>query len=112
MSRTAFGLVCVLLFSLSMLAPAGEALEIRVAPPDRIFLNDSGRRVGIRDVLLQNIAVVNDGEDEVELQRMEITVFRYGQPVLTDAIAFHHYPLRWQGLKEYFDRPRSRRNRR
>ena len=97
--------VSVLLLSLSMLTPAGQALEIRVAPPDRVFLSDSGRRVGIRDVLLQNIAVVNDGEDEVELQRMEITVFSHGQPVLTDAIAFHQYQLRWQGLKEYFDSP-------
>ena len=70
--------VSVLFLSFSMLAPAGHALEIRVAPPDRVFLNDSGRRVGIRDIMLQNIAVLNDSEDEVELQRMEITAFRYG----------------------------------
>lgn len=86
-------------------APSSQALELRVAPPDHVYLNESARRVGIRDLMLQGIAVVNDGEEEVELQRMEITAFRYGQPVLTDRVAFHHYQLRWKGLNEYFVSP-------
>lgn len=99
MTRRAFlilGLLCPTLL---------HALEIRVAPPDKVFVNDSARRVGISDVMLHGVAVINDGPDDVELQRMEITAFRYGQPVLTDAIAFEHYQLRWKGLEEYFDTP-------
>ena len=81
------------------------SLEIRVAPSGRVFLNDSARRIGIRDVMLQNIAVINAGEEEVELQQMRITAFRYGQPILTERIHFDHYQLRWKGLHEYFTSP-------
>lgn len=55
------------------LPTASWGLELRVAPNEKVFLNESARRVGIRDVMLQNVAVVNDSEQEVELLRMEIT---------------------------------------
>ena len=97
------GLVVAVVFA--VIPGVAEALEIRVAPPEVVFLNDTARRIGIRDVMLQNIAVVNDSAAEVELQRMEITAFRYGQPVLTQIIAPHHYMYRWTNLKEYFDSP-------
>ncbi len=87
------------------LSAALGALEIRVAPSKIVFLNENARRIGVHDVMLQNIAVVNDCEQEVELQTMEITAFRYGQPVLTDRVAFHHYQYRWRGLHEYFEQP-------
>lgn len=93
------------LFVVVGIPTASRALEVRVWPGERVFLNDSARRVGIFDVMLQNIAVVNDEPQTVELQVMEITAFRYGQPVVTDRVAFHHYQLRWKGLYDYFVSP-------
>ena len=62
------------LFALTLVAISGaaQALEIRIAPPDTVFLNDTARRIGVRDVMLQNIAIVNDGNEEIGLQRMDI----------------------------------------
>ena len=93
-----------LLLFLTMPAVA-HALEIRVAPSDYVFLNENNRLKGIYDVMLQNIAVINDSKEDIVLERMEIMGLEYGVPSLVDIIHFHHYEKRWASLKKYFDRP-------
>ena len=50
----------VLILTLPKTLPA---LEVRVAPSDYVFLNENNRRVGIYDVMLQNIAIINDANE-------------------------------------------------
>lgn len=99
--RRPFFAVCMLL----IWPVAAHALEIRVAPSDSVFLNENNRLRGIYDVMLQNIAVVNDADEDVTLQRMDITGVEYGQPILADIIHFEHYEQRWESLEKYLDRP-------
>jgi len=82
-----------------------QALSIRLWPDEEIFLNASARRVGIRDLMLQNVGIVNDDSVAVELQLLEITAYRYGQPILTERVALPLYQYRWKGLYDYFVSP-------
>ena len=87
---------------LVILPVATHALEVRVAPSDYVFLNENNRLKGIYDVMLQNIAIVNDSKEEITIQRMEITGLEQDQPILIDIIHFQRYEKRWSSLKPGF----------
>lgn len=82
-----------------------HALTIRVAPADYVYLNENNRLTGIYDVMIHNVAIINDMQENIALDRLEITGMEYGEPSLRDIVQLQHYERRWSSWKTYLDKP-------
>ena len=58
-----------LVFILAMLPASSLAaeFEVRIAPSDVIYTNQNNRRIGINDIMVQTISVVNTSNESVTI---------------------------------------------
>ena len=95
---------CLLGGLLAGVRPAG-ALEIRVSPPDSVFVTAIHRTGGIYDLLIQNIVVVNPGPDTVELVSFTAELSRQGTPFLEETFTGALLARMWELQRNYFEKP-------
>jgi murein DD-endopeptidase MepM/ murein hydrolase activator NlpD len=97
----------VFLLALGTALPAHSALalEIRVSPPDSVFVTAIHRGGGVYDLLIQNIVVVNPGPDSVSLDSFSIELSRQGTPFLTETFTGSLLERMWEIQRNYFTKP-------
>jgi murein DD-endopeptidase MepM/ murein hydrolase activator NlpD len=98
-------LAAVLLGTLLGPAAAAYALEIRVSPPDSVFVTAIHRTAGVYDLLIQNIVVMNPGPETVELNSFNIELSRQGTPFLEETFSAALLDRMWQIQRTYFTKP-------
>src|SRR5258705_4223035 len=81
------------------------ALEIRVSPPDSVFVTAIHRTGGVYDLLLQNIVVVNPGPDTVALDSFAVELSRQGTTFLKETFTGALLDRTWQIHRNYFEKP-------
>ncbi len=85
--------------SLVRTAPlAGQGLEIRVAPSDVIYINVNNRRIGIYDIMVQTISVINNSDRPVTPEEILIEVVEEGDVILTDRLLADNYERVWEAF--------------
>jgi murein DD-endopeptidase MepM/ murein hydrolase activator NlpD len=57
---------------------AAEALEVRFYPANRLYTYELDAARGVRSVLLQNVAIINDGDADVTIAQMAIELIAEG----------------------------------
>jgi murein DD-endopeptidase MepM/ murein hydrolase activator NlpD len=82
-----------------------HALEIRVSPPDSVFVTAIHRTGGVYDLLIQNIVVVNPGPDTVALDSFAVLLSRQGTTFLTETFTGALLDRMWQIQRNYFEKP-------
>ena len=97
--------------SLVRIAPlAGQGLEIRVAPSDVIYINQNNRRIGIHDIMVQTISVINNSDRPVTLEEILIQVVEEGDVILTDRLLAKNYEPVWKAFYPYYSDPETQKS--
>jgi murein DD-endopeptidase MepM/ murein hydrolase activator NlpD len=91
--------------SLLLLPVVASALEIRVSPPDSVFVTAIHRTGGVYDLLIQNIVVLNPGPDTVALDSFNIELSRQGTTFLKETFTGVLLDRMWQIQRNYFEKP-------
>jgi len=97
--------VCCLGLGTLFPAPSALALDIRVSPPDSVFVTAIHRTGGVYDLLIQNIVVVNPGPDSVRLDSFSIELSRQGTPFITETFTGPLLERMWEIQRNYFTKP-------
>lgn len=74
--RHIFPVLCVL--SLLAALPSAEALQVRFYPAKQLRAYELDPAQGLRSVVLQNVAIINDGEGEIVISRVELDLVEAG----------------------------------
>ncbi|MGQ0639585.1 MAG: M23 family metallopeptidase [Gemmatimonadaceae bacterium] len=82
-----------------------QHLEVRVAPAERIYLHEVHRGAGIVDFVVQNVAIVNRGNQRLTLYAVRYEVLRRDQVILALHQPSEILEPTWKFLKGYLDRP-------
>src|SRR5262245_29678061 len=102
--RQSLGLLLGVL-ALPVLPGGAHALELRVSPPDSVYLVDIHRTGVVFDLLVQNIAVVNDGPGSASVDSFRCDALRQGVVVASETWNKELLERAWALQKRYFDRP-------
>jgi murein DD-endopeptidase MepM/ murein hydrolase activator NlpD len=97
--------VFLLAVGIALSAPSALALEIRVSPPDSVFVTAIHRSGGVYDLLIQNIVVVNPGPDSVAVDSFRVELSRQGTTFLTEAFTGALLERMWEIQRNYFTKP-------
>ncbi len=89
---------------------AGQGLEIRVAPSDVIYINQNNRRIGIYDIMVQTISVINNSDGPVILDEILIEVVKKGDVILTDRLLAENYGPVWKAFYPYYSDPETQKS--
>ena len=76
-----FVVIGLLFSSLALADPA-----IRTYPVGRLYSEQMDGVRGTRNALLQNLSIVNEHEADLEVERVELTLLRSGEPLQTQWI--------------------------
>ncbi|MCI0411470.1 hypothetical protein L0222_01580 [bacterium] len=103
MSDNRWRRIALILMGLTVFALSSEALQIRFAPGDYVYLAQDNRFLGIANLQIQNLAIINDSEGAVQLNEVLVEIWA-GKNLLESE---HHggemLEKRWSMLKKYLD---------
>lgn len=103
------GRLAALMLFPSVAPAAAQHLEVRIAPADVVYLNDSSRRSGITDLMVQTISVINRTAGRAELAEITLEVVKDGVVILTDRLLPVNYARVWDAYYPYFSDPATQR---
>lgn len=94
----------VLLFVIAVFPAATQAsgLTVRIAPSDVIYTGENNRRIGIHDLMVQTIAVVNESDETVTLRELVLNAEEMGDVILTDRLVARNYAPVWDAFYPYW----------
>ena len=98
-------LILVLMMLPAMLK--ADDLTVRIAPSDVIYTNENNRRIGIHDVMVQTISVINESNETVSLQEFVINAEEAGDVILTDRLLARNYAPVWEAFFPYWSTPEA-----
>lgn len=101
--------VRALVFILAMLpaSPQATELEVRIAPSDVIYTNQNNRRIGIHDIMVQTISVINASNEPVTVEEIIINAEEAGDVILTDRLLARNYAPVWNAFYPYWSTPEA-----
>lgn len=89
---------------------AAPDVEVRVAPADVIYANENNRRVGIYDIMVQTISVINHFDRALSLDEILIEAVEEGDVILTDRLLAENYEAVWKAFYPYFSDPETQKS--
>ena len=94
----------VLLFVMAFCPTVTQAggLTVRIAPSDVIYTSENNRRIGIYDLMVQTIAVINESDETVTLLELVINAEKKGDVILTDRLIAKNYVPVWDAFYPYW----------
>ena len=98
------GALVFILATLPATLQAGE-LTVRIVPSDVIYTNENNRRIGIHDLMVQTISVINESSEAVSLQEIVIDAEEAGDVILTDRLLARNYAPVWKAFFPYWSTP-------
>ncbi len=87
-----------------------QDIEVRVAPSDVIYTNENNRRIGIYDIMVQTISVINNSDEPVTLEDVVIEALEEGDVILTDRLLAENYLEVWNAFYPYFSNPETQKS--
>lgn len=81
--------------------PAGD-LIVRISPSDIIYTNQNNRRLGIHDIMVQTISVINQTNERVDLQEIVVRAEDAGDVILTDRLLARNFAPVWDAFYPYW----------
>ncbi len=96
----------VLLTLLGTALAKAEGFEVRVAPSDLIYVNENNRRIGIYDIMVQTIAIVNRSASSLKLREILIEALKEGNVILTDRLTVSNYQAVWDAIYPNYSDPK------
>ena len=99
------GLLVTAFLGLAPGSAMAQGLEIRVAPSDLIYSNENNRRIGIYDIMVQTIAIVNRSSAPLTLQEILIEAVEEGDVILTDRLLASNYEAVWNAFYPGYSNP-------
>ena len=99
----------VLLIVIASLPAATQAggLTVRIAPSDVIYTAENNRRIGIYDLMVQTIAVVNESDETVRFRELVLNAEKMGDVILTDRLVARNYVSVWDAFYPYWSTPET-----
>ena len=94
-------------FVLAMLPAMLQAgdFTVCIVPSDVIYTNENNRRIGIYDIMVQTISVINDSSETVSLEEVVINAEKDGDVILTDRLLAKNYEKVWDAFFPYWSTP-------
>jgi len=99
----------VLLFVMALCPAVTQAggLTVRIAPSDVIYTSENNRRIGIYDLMVQTIAVINETDETLTLLELVINAEKKGDVILTDRLIARNYVPVWDAFYPYWSTPKT-----
>ena len=83
-------------------SPQAAELEVRISPSDVIYTNQNNRRIGIHDIMVQTISVINTSNETISVQEIVINAEEAGDIILTDRLLARNYAPVWDAFYPYW----------
>ena len=99
--------VIVFILVLIPAATLASELTVRIAPSDVIYANQNNRRLGIHDIMVQTISVINATDEPVTVDEIVIEAMEQGDVVLTDRLLARNYAPVWDAFYPYWSTPEA-----
>lgn len=95
----------VLLACLSLVSCTEARMSLRLEPGETIYIGENSRRLGISDIMVQTIALVNESAKALTFRELVLEASAGGEVLLTDRIPRGLYEPVWEAYYPYFADP-------